>query len=760
MKTPVFPTLAVPILISLSASLCSAGIISYLPITADGDSGIDPSNTYTHAIDFGTSGPATVNGVEFSDGNPGEFPGAVGSSTIGTGSSTLPDDHPGNGGQNVGGNVAALLQDMLYNDATGEVQLTGLTPGITYDFRYYMRQWTDQITRQQDFLFDGDGDNVFEDSVTISQDDATQAPPSLGAANQAYALSYVYTAGASGTLNLQINQTPTGGGTFHLYGLTNQIAPGFSITVAPLEFSSAVTQGDFVADLIGLLVGVEEATTFEFATGEGDDDNSLFQISGQELQAGAFDFSGDPNGTEYSVRLRGTGDVSMESAESSFVLTLSADSDTDDLPDAWELTYADDLTELSGLGGANFDMDSLTDLEEFQISESSFPDINPKLADTDSDGLEDGAEIDGAGDRPATDPTNPDSDGDGLDDAVETNTGTLVSETNIGTDPTDADTDGDTFSDGIEVAAGSDPHDPDSIPPLPPGFGLSGPITDIASADITPDKDYSHAISGGSAQTVNGVAFELLDPNTTPANFNWDTAEWTKSQVMNNPGDWLPEITEPNLLGLFTDFTYSGSGANPGSNQTFTLSGLTPGVTYEARVHIRIWDTQGSGRPIALTFTNGDEVASPSPPEGVPEDRPGDVLGTANPHDAYYLSYTYTAETDQMSIFAQVPDSAPNNSGSFHLYALTNHVTSPPVEFKITDISYSGGETPSVSITFNSRPGATYGIYASTSMLESGPGGWIELDDSYMSGGDQTTFVDTQAVGAGPRVFYQVREAP
>ncbi len=216
------------------------------------------------------------------------------------------------------GSVAALLQDMLYNDATGEIQLTGLTPGITYDFRYYLRQWTADVTREQEFLFDGDGDGVFEDNVTISEDDAAQAVPGFATATQAYALSYVYVAGASGVLNLRVDQTPTGGGTFHLYGLTNQIAAGFSISAAPLEFSSTVSQGDFISDLVGFQVGVEEATSFEFAAGEGDDDNGLFQISGQELQAGTFDFSGETDGAQYSIRVRGTGSVSMESAETSF----------------------------------------------------------------------------------------------------------------------------------------------------------------------------------------------------------------------------------------------------------------------------------------------------------------------------------------------------------------------------------------------------------------------------------------------------------
>ena len=41
--------------------------ISYIQITDDADSGISSANTYTHAIDWGTSGTATVNGVVFAN---------------------------------------------------------------------------------------------------------------------------------------------------------------------------------------------------------------------------------------------------------------------------------------------------------------------------------------------------------------------------------------------------------------------------------------------------------------------------------------------------------------------------------------------------------------------------------------------------------------------------------------------------------------------------------------------------------------------
>ena len=65
--------------------------------------------------------------------------------------------------------------------------------------------------------------------------------------------------------------------------------------------------------------------------------------------------------------------------------------------------------------------------------------ISMTVDNTDSDG-------DGISDA-----TDPDDDNDGLDDTVETNTGTFVDATNTGTNPLLADTDGDGFNDGAEV---------------------------------------------------------------------------------------------------------------------------------------------------------------------------------------------------------------------------------------------------------------------------------------------------------------------
>ena len=69
---------------------------------------------------------------------------------------------------------------------------------------------------------------------------------------------------------------------------------------------------------------------------------------------------------------------------------------------------------------------------------------NPRLADTDGDGLNDGAEV-----AAGTNPANADTDGDGLDDRYETET--------AGLDPLRPDSDRDGMPDGWEVANGLDP---------------------------------------------------------------------------------------------------------------------------------------------------------------------------------------------------------------------------------------------------------------------------------------------------------------
>ncbi|MDS0295083.1 IclR-like transcriptional regulator [Halogeometricum sp. S3BR5-2] len=107
----------------------------------------------------------------------------------------------------------------------------------------------------------------------------------------------------------------------------------------------------------------------------------------------------------------------------------NADTDDDGLDDGAEVnTHGTDPT------SADTDGDGLDDTAEIRTYET-----NPTKSDTDGDGLADGPEIN----QYSTSPSEADSDGDGLDDGEEVNT--------YGTNPNKADTDGDGLSDGEEI---------------------------------------------------------------------------------------------------------------------------------------------------------------------------------------------------------------------------------------------------------------------------------------------------------------------
>ena len=140
------------------------------------------------------------------------------------------------------------------------------------------------------------------------------------------------------------------------------------------------------------------------------------------------------------------------------------DTDGDGMQDWWENRYGLNPNDATGANGASGDPDGdgATNLQEFQALS------NPNNADTDGDGINDGAELNRHDPQTTfaapTDPTKADTDGDGLSDGVETDTGTFVNASNTGTDPLNPDADGDLYSDGVEVARGTDPFSAASHP--------------------------------------------------------------------------------------------------------------------------------------------------------------------------------------------------------------------------------------------------------------------------------------------------------
>lgn len=157
------------------------------------------------------------------------------------------------------------------------------------------------------------------------------------------------------------------------------------------------------------------------------------------------------------------------------------DTDGDGMPDVWEIAHLPAGAQLDN-GSVNPafgpagdpDNDQSPNLQEFTRR------TKPQLADTDTDGLKDGAETNTgtytSTANTGTDPLKADTDGDGLKDGVENPTlpyAPANAANQPGTSPFLPDTDGDTFPDGIEVTYGSNPTDIGSVPSA---GGL--PITD------------------------------------------------------------------------------------------------------------------------------------------------------------------------------------------------------------------------------------------------------------------------------------------
>jgi hypothetical protein len=162
----------------------------------------------------------------------------------------------------------------------------------------------------------------------------------------------------------------------------------------------------------------------------------------------------------YAIRLKG----SLFGGDNPNMLSMF-DADGDEMPDYWEVANGLNMNSAADKH-TDADNDGLDNFEEYTFR------TNPQLADTDTDGLEDGDEVHGCGgindytsnpkkihtdvdtindwdeiddqvsDSYETNPSNRDTDGDTLDDD---------DEQDDGLDPTDTDTDDDDFQDNRDV---------------------------------------------------------------------------------------------------------------------------------------------------------------------------------------------------------------------------------------------------------------------------------------------------------------------
>ncbi len=381
-------------------------------------------------------------------------------------------------------------------------------------------------------------------------------------------------------------------------------------------FKSDLATGSEIGTLSAMLGGAVDTATYQLVAGTGDTDNAKFQISGDKLKGGAYNFTGanSTEGQQFSVRVRGTSTSGgAQTDEKVLLLTVTKEDDSDGLPDAWEIAKAGNITSLNGNGTADFDADGLSDLEEYKLSTGTsenyaltLPNINPTLADSDGDGLKDREELEpgyqlNPNDRPPTNPTLADTDGDGLSDFAESATGTYVSATNTGTDPLKLDSDFDGLRDDFELAhlaQGYNPNVNDGALDTD-GDGLNTTQEIAAGSNVLLSDTDGDGLSDG--QEVNGSAG--LRPATSPVRADTDY-DGLSDFAETNTGTYVSASntgTNPAKSDTDGDFARDGAEVAAGSDplSASSIPPLPPGVTLGA-----LTTNESSGISSAKTYSH------------------------------------------------------------------------------------------------------------------------------------------------------------
>ncbi len=185
--------------------------------------------------------------------------------------------------------------------------------------------------------------------------------------------------------------------------------------------------------------------------------------------------------------------------------------------------------------------------------------------------------------------------------------------------------------------------------------------TDAASG-ISTDNTYTAKADLGninSAATINSVTFT----NEYEPSHQW-SGPWVGTGFTYNyidDGDQLQSYnsssnlsSDGGMANLMKDFFYISANSGGSGHSIITLTGLTPGYEYSARIYYRSWDP-GADRTMTWTC-NGDGT---------------DVSITINEDagGAHYVQYDYQASGTTATLIV---------SGLWHQYGFTNQVTAIP----------------------------------------------------------------------------------
>jgi len=316
----------------------------------DYETGIDPSRTYTHLVDFGADATAaTINGVAFTS------KGATGVNyTLATSGGSFVNNSVG---LFEGTGVGDLLTDFYYGGlaegALGGIQrltLTGLREAHTYRLSFFVSAWGNAAQDVSASDAPGVATRIARDGTRwVPNPDYPEEYEATGAGAPGAMISCGFTAPADGTLVMTWDSV-SDGDTFHFYGFINELIgmPGDA-------------DGDGMPDI------------YEEANGL----NPGVNDSAQDL-----DQDGLSNLTEYNLGTKAN----------------DPDTDDDSLKDGVETdtgTYISPANTGTDPLNPDTDGDGLSDGVEDNTGafvDVTKPGSNPLMADTDADGFGDGFE--------------------------------------------------------------------------------------------------------------------------------------------------------------------------------------------------------------------------------------------------------------------------------------------------------------------------------------------------------------------------------
>jgi autotransporter-associated beta strand protein len=194
---------------------------------------------------------------------------------------------------------------------------------------------------------------------------------------------------------------------------------------------------------------------------------------------------------------------------------------------------------------------------------------------------------------------------------------------------------------------------------------------------------YTEALAfNKSALTINGVNFASANNTSGVGNLgsSWSFANpiansYTSTNFISG---FLPSSSQQ-TYNLLDQFYYEGT-ANNGAVQ-LTLTGLTPGQEYDARLYYRAFGSDTDNRTADFTF------GSVSNPSQQTADFNEDANATGN-----YIDFQYTAGTDGTAVISEVNDANIAAGGSWHWYAFSNQVI-PSSLPSTTTLSVAAGAT-------------------------------------------------------------------